>query len=118
MSLSPFVPLLLAACWILPVVIIAVVYKMQSKGDGTAVSKDMKTSLKGIRVDIEQLTVDARAQGWRRENWEGPAGYVEARVTESSHEVMLITPYAQASVSVQRGDEDGRERRRCSLCLN
>lgn len=118
MSLSPLVPLLLAACWICPVVIIAVVYKIQSDGDASPLSKEMKTSLKGIRVDIEQLAVDAREYGWRQENWEGPAEYVEARITESSREVMLLAPYAQASVSVRRGDGDGRERRRCSLCLN
>lgn len=118
MSLSPLVPLLLAACWIFPVVIISVVYKMQSDGGASSRPKDMKTSLKGIRVDIDQLAVDAREQGWRREGWDGPAEYVKARVTESSQEVMILTPYAQASVSVRRGDAEGRERRRCSLCLN
>lgn len=77
----------------------------------------MSRTLKGLRADIGQFDLDARRQGWRHENWGGPAHYVEARMTDSSHEVMVLTPYAETSVCVGRAD-GATEQRRCSLCLN
>lgn len=117
MSVSPFVPLLLAACWVLPAFIIVVVYGVQSQSEAEPDSSSMNTSVKGLRADISRLDYDARTQGWRQEDWGGPEEYVQARVTESSHEVILLASYAEASVSV--ASETGEaERRRCSLCLN
>ena len=117
MSFSPLVPFLLAACWILPAVIIAMTYRAQSATEVESVSESMNTSMKGLRADIAQLDYDARVQGWRQEDWGGPEEYVQARVTESSHEVLLLAPYAEASVSVTSETAE-TERRRCSLCLN
>ncbi|PQJ34268.1 hypothetical protein BSZ35_06345 [Salinibacter sp. 10B] len=77
----------------------------------------MSTSMKGLRVDIAQLDYDARTQGWRHEGWGGPEEYVQAQVRESSHEVMLLAPYAEASVSVSAEASEPKQRR-CSLCLN
>jgi hypothetical protein len=42
---------------------------------------------------------------------------VRARVTESSHEVMVLTSYAEASVPVGLAGEP-KQWRRSSLCLN
>lgn len=118
MSLSPLVPLLLAACWVLPVAIIAVLHNIRARGESDSAPREMKTSLKGVRVDVGQMDIDARSQDWRNDDWKGPEARVAARVTDSSREVMVITPYAEASVSVQLNTGDGEEQRRCSLCLN
>ncbi len=117
MSFSPLVPFLLAACWVIPAVIIAVVYGTRVATEARSKSKSMNTSVKGLRADIAQLDYDARVQGWREEGWGGPEEYVQARVQESSHEVMLLAPYAEASVSVASEKADV-EQRRCSLCMN
>jgi len=117
MSISPIVPLLLAACWVVPASIIAVVYGIRSDSNSAADTSSMSTSMKGLRVDIAQLDYDARTQGWRHEGWEGPEEYVQAQVRESSHEVMLLAPYAEASVSVSAEASEPKQRR-CSLCLN
>jgi hypothetical protein len=118
MSLSPLVPLLLTACWILPAVIIAALYRMRKASPvQPARENEMDTCQKGIRADVLQLDYDAQGQDWRRPGWEGPEARVRSRVTDASHEVMLITPYAEASVSVEVS-EGKTESRRCSLCLN
>jgi hypothetical protein len=117
MSVSPSVLLLLGACWLTPAFTIAVVYaycRVFSSGDS---SEEMSTSLKGIRVDIQRMDLEAPRQTWRREGWEGPGARVRAEVRDASHEVMVLTPYAEASVTVG-GPDDRSERRRCSLCLN
>jgi hypothetical protein len=92
-------------------------YRVRSTSEAQSASKSMNTSMKGLRADISQLDYDARVQGWRQEGWGGPEEYVQARVTESSHEVMLLAPYAEASVSVT-SEASKVEQRRCSLCLN
>ena len=118
MTFSPLVLVLLTTCWLLPAVSTLLAYRLRGqfaeKGNST---REMSRALKGLRADVGQFDVDARRQAWRRENWGGPAQYVEAQMTESSHEVMVLTPYAEASVSVGRADTE-TERRRCSLCLN
>ena len=118
MSFSPLVPLLLTACWVLPALVITVLYRMQSSDarQGTE-QTEMNTCMKGIRADLLQLDYDARGDNWRRAGWEGPQARVRSRVTDASHEVMMITPYAEVSVSVGL-DEAQEETRRCSLCLN
>lgn len=116
MSLSPFVPLLLTACWVVPTLIIAVLYRLRNAPADEPSRASMNTAMKGLRADILQIDYSADTQNWRDENWKGPEARVRARVTDASHEVMVITPYAEASVEVGVGTED--ERRRCSLCLN
>lgn len=117
MSLSPAVPLLLAACWVLPAFIIAILYRVGAGAGSAEQVKEMNTSYKGIRADILQVDYDPQAEGWREENWEGPGARVRAQVEDVSHEVMVIAPYAEASVTVAIGKKRS-ERRRCSLCLN
>lgn len=117
MSLSPSTFLLLAACWLTPAFTIAVVYAVCRHSSSETESYAMSTSLKGIRTDIQQLDLEAPRQTWRREGWEGPGANVRAEVQDASHEVMILTPYAEASVTVDTPD-DRTERRRCSLCLN
>lgn len=112
----PFV-LTLAATWVLPAVVIVFVYGRSITSSTHPGSKTMKTTVKGLRADIQGLDIDARKSGWRREDWEGPTAYVQARSVDSSHEVMVLTPYAEASVTVGL-TEDAAEQRWCSLCLN
>jgi hypothetical protein len=116
MSLSPIVPLLLAACWILPALVIVLFYVVQSEERVESATETMNTSLKGIRADVGDLDFEPQTQDWRNENWEGPGAEVRAQVTDSSREIMILTPYAEASVRVSTND--GTEQRRCSICQN
>lgn len=117
MSVSPSVLLLVGACWLIPAFTIAVVYAVSRFSSSEECPDEMSTSLKGIRVDIQRMDLEAPRQTWRREGWEGPGARVRAEVRDASHEVMVLTPYAEASVTVD-GPDDQPERRRCSLCLN
>jgi hypothetical protein len=117
MSVSPSTLLLLTACWLTPAFTIAVVYAVGRYSSAETDPHAMSTSLKGIRTDVQQLDLEVPRQAWRREGWEGPGARVRAEVRDASHEVMVLTPYAEASVTVGAPD-DQTERRRCSLCLN
>ncbi|MFB6248845.1 MAG: hypothetical protein ABEL97_09770 [Salinibacter sp.] len=117
MSVSPTVLLLLTACWFTPALTIAVVYAVGRGSSSETGSTEMSTSVEGIRTDILQLDVEAPRQTWRRGEWEGPGARVRAEIGDASHEMTVLTPYAEASVTVQ-GPDDRPERRRCSLCLN
>lgn len=117
MSVSPSTLLLLTACWLTPALTIASVYAVCRHSASETDPYAMSTSLKGIRTDIQQMDLEAPRQTWRREGWEGPGADVRAEVQDASHEVMILTPYAEASVTVGAPD-DQTERRRCSLCLN
>mgnify|MGYP006279843523 CR=1 FL=1 len=116
MTLHPVVFLLLAPCFILPGVILAYLYGTRQSST-TEQSPELKTALKGLRAEVLQLDVDAREQAWNREDWGGPESYVADQLTESSREVIVLTRYAEVSVTVAL-EEGGSERRRCSLCLN
>jgi hypothetical protein len=116
MSLSPIVPLLLSACWILPTLVIVLFYVVQAEEPEESATHTMNTSLKGIRADVGELDFEPQTDDWRDENWEGPGAKVRAEVTDSSREIMILTPYAEASVSVRT--EKGTEKRRCSICQN
>jgi type II secretory pathway component PulJ len=118
MSFSPLVLALLVASWVLSAVLVVSAYNLRGRfAEKSRSTREMSRVLKGLRADVGQFDVDVRRQGWRHENWGGPAHYVEARMTESSHEVMVLTPYAEASVRIGQVDA-APERRRCSLCLN
>jgi hypothetical protein len=117
MSVSPSVLLLLGACWLTPALTIAVVYTVCRFSSAEDDPHEMSTSLKGIRTDIQQMDLEAPREAWRREGWEGPGARVRAEVRDASYEIMVLTPYAEASVTVE-GPGDQPERRRCSLCLN
>jgi hypothetical protein len=118
MSLSSAAVLLLAACWILPAVVVAGIYVMSSgERDHPETDVEMDCSIKGIRAEIQKMDLEAPRQEWRSPDWAGPGARLHAQVQRSSYEVMILTPYAEATVSVGRPDED-LERRQCSLCLN
>ena len=118
MPLSSSAALLLAACWILPAVVVAGIYAVYSNEASTGENgPEVERSLKGIRAEIQQMDLEAPRQEWRSPDWEGPGARLRAQVQRSSYEVMLLTPYAETTVSVGRPDGDV-ERRRCSLCLN
>jgi len=118
MPLSLSTALLLAACWILPAVVVAGIYAVSSgERAHPATDVEMDCSIKGIRAEIQEMDLEAPRQEWRSPDWEGPGARLHAQVQRSSYEVMILTPYADATVSVGRPDGDV-ERRRCSLCLN
>jgi hypothetical protein len=118
MPLSSAATLLLAACWMLPAVLVAGIYAVYSNEASTGENgPEVERSLKGIRAEIQQMDLEAPRQEWRSPDWEGPGARLRAQVQRSSYEVMLLTPYAETTVSVGRPDGDV-ERRRCSLCLN
>ena len=116
MTLYPLALLLLAPCFFLPGIIVAYLWGNRHSSSTETATK-IRTVLKGLRAEVGRLDIDAREQAWRREDWGGPERYVADRLTESSHEVIMLTRYAETSVSVAR-EEGGTERRRCSLCLN
>lgn len=116
MSLSPLVPLLLTACWVVPTLIIATLYRLRNVPSEAPCYASMNTAMKGLRANVLQIDYSADAQNWRDENWKGPGARVRARATDACHEVMVVAPYAEASVDIGVGMEN--ERRRCSLCLN
>lgn len=118
MPLSSSAALLLAACWVLPAVVVVGVYLLSSgEGTDTATHREIERAVKGIRAEIQKLDLEAPRQEWRSPDWQGPGARLRAQVQRSSHEVMILAPYAEATVSVGRPDGDV-ERRRCSLCLN
>ncbi len=116
MTLSSLLILLLVTGWVVPAIMVALAYVVWTPSSDEAEPREMSTVLKGLRAEAGQPDLDARTQAWRRAGWGGPARYVQARITESSHEVMVLTRYAEASVSV--AGKDGCEHRRASLCLN
>ncbi len=116
MSISPYVVLLFAVCWMLPAMAIAVWYGIWYHRQEKAKENLVTLTHREIRAEILQIDYDAKAGDWRSENWEGPGADVRSQVDGRSYEVAIRTPYAETSVPVQRGNE--RELRRCSICLN
>jgi len=119
MPLSSSAALLLAACWVLPALVVGGVYALSAgqTSDTEPHEGEAECAIKGIRAEIQQMDLEAPRQEWRSPDWEGPGARLRAQVQRSSYEVMVLTPYAEATVSVGRPDGDV-ERRRCSLCLN
>ena len=116
MPVSLPVVLILVTLWITPAVIIA--FACGSLADASPDSSPKTTTVvKGLRAEVKDLDLDARTGGRRGEYWSGSYAAVEARVTNASHEVMVLSPYAETSVRVGLSEEV-RERRRCSLCMN
>ena len=116
MTLYPLALLLLAPCFVLPGIIVAYLWGSWHSSSPERTT-EIHTALKGRRAEVGRPGVDAREQAWHREDWGGPERYLADRLTESSYEVIVLTRYAETSVSVAR-EEGGTEQRRCSLCLN
>lgn len=75
----------------------------------------MKQSLKGVRAEIALLE-GPQSEAWRRETWKDSCDRMRDRISRSSREVLVLTPYAEVLVPVEKADEV--ELRRCSICLN
>jgi hypothetical protein len=116
MSFSFLLPFLLAASWLLPALVVGVLYWVQRRPGAAAESPAMDTSLRGRRAEVLDLDLHAPSTGWRSADWDGPAARVRARVTDASHEVLVLTAYAEATVPVRSGADPVS--RRCVLCLN
>ncbi len=116
MTFPPSAILILATCLVLPAVAITLAFVLLARSRIRSTLKTMTTTVRGLRADVKDLDLDARRGGWRREHWDGPTVHLETKMMNASHEVMLLSPYAEVSVPVQV--EEGTQRRRCSLCLN
>jgi uncharacterized iron-regulated membrane protein len=116
MSFSLLVPFLLAASWLIPALVVGVLYWVQRRPDAASESPPMDTSLRGRRAEVLDLDLHAPATGWRSADWDGPGARVRARVTDASCEVLVLTAYAESTVPVRSGADRGA--RRCVLCLN
>lgn len=117
MPISTFVSVLLAVCWMLPAISIAVWYGIWYRQHDASDREAMLVVRREVRAEILQVDYDAKNADWRSEDWEGPGASVRSQVQGRSHEVAVPTQYAEATVSVHCG-EDEEESRSCSLCLN
>ncbi len=79
-------------------------------------ARTMSSSQRRVQAEIGKPELDARTNAWKREGGIGIAESVQSRITETQQEVTVQAPYAEASVTV--AGEDGREIRRCSVCMN
>jgi hypothetical protein len=77
---------------------------------------EMSQSRRSVRAEVGTPELDARSDAWKRDRGMGTVESVRSRVTETSREITMHAPYAEASVTVA-GDE-GFEERRCSVCMN
>lgn len=116
MSLSPYVPLLLAVCWMLPAMALAVSYGLRHHHDEESETEPMELTIEEVRAEVLQVDYDAQGTNWKRPDWSGPGSDARSQVQGSSHEVLIPTPYANATVSV--GTKADPETRRCTLSLN
>jgi hypothetical protein len=99
---------------VLPAVEIVVAFGLVARSSSGARLRTMNTTVKGLRADIEDLDIDARGNDWRCLGAEEFGR--EVPVMDPSHEVMILAPYAEASVTIDRHNQ--AEQRRCSVCLN
>lgn len=86
-------------------------------GSKTTGPKTMRQVTKGLRADVQDVDVDARGSNWTRASGDSFRFHPRARQMDPSYEVMILAPYAEGTVTVGV-DEDDRERRWCSMCLN
>jgi hypothetical protein len=116
MPASLIVASILVLGWNLTLIVAALVTgtgPFQSQGQ---MIQEMSRSQKPVRAEIGKPELDARTNSWKRETGIGLTASVQSRLIETEQEVTVQAPYAEASVTVS-GD-DGREARRCSVCMN
>ncbi len=118
MALSPFVLVLLAVCWVLPAVLIAVRYAVARTASGTTPSRiPMEMTTETVRI---RGPISAGAQAVSARDLLRAGSYADvARTHRRPQEERGITrsvPYAEASVHVL--DDGEPARRRCSVCMN
>ena len=122
MSLSPFVLVTLAVCWIVPAVFIAVRYGLDryraaAETVDLPAQRDMDHTQKSMRVELSSRHGATRGNKWGVLHAGSYSDVVESQTSESVREVVLSAPYAEASVRVTDSAGDP-VLRRCSICMN
>jgi hypothetical protein len=116
MSAPLVVATILVAGWNLTLTLTAYLTETGPFRPDASAERSMTRSRMHVRAEVGTPDLDARTNAWKRGGSVSTAEHVESRVTDTSREVTVPTPYAEASVIVV--GEDGDEARRCSLCLN
>jgi len=104
----------LSVCLALPAVEVVFVFAVLACSPSEPHPMPMDTTLKGMRAHVRDFDVRGQKNNWGMVSGEGLPGRV--LVMHPSHEVLVLAPYAEASVTVNRRDK--AVRRRCALCLN
>jgi hypothetical protein len=118
MSITPSVLVVLAVCWTLPALLVAVAYKRER---AKAQSTSDEFELEVVRhLRIASLDVEVKKEEkewWAQTPAERNATTAASSVSRSVQHAAVITPYAEVSVTVS--DPQGEKCvRRCSMCLN
>jgi hypothetical protein len=116
MSASLIVATILVAGWNLTLVLTAFFTGTGPFRSEERTVRPMSRSLSHVRAEIGEPELDARPDAWKREGDVGTAEYAPSRITDTSQEVTVPVPYAEASVTVV--GTDGPEARYCSICMN
>ena len=116
MSAPLAVATILVAGWNLTLTLTAYLTETGPFRPAEAAGCEVTQSRMHVTAEIGTPDLDARTNAWRRGTSADTAEYVQSRVADTSQEVTVAAPYAEASVTVV--GEDGDEARRCSLCMN
>lgn len=118
MSVSPLVLKILAACWMLPALIVAVKFALERHRDAHGTSAtEMDVALHDVDVRLTSSTVSGSGEAWGDASSQTYVGSANPRVSTSVRHVTVQAPYAEISVPVYDGNGDVCVRR-CSLCVN
>jgi len=119
MSLSPLVLVVLAACWTIPAVLVAIAYRRECADQTTPTTPPTPEVVQHLRIaslDVE-IRKEEEKEWWAQSPAERESTTAPSPVDRSVRHAAVITPYAEVSVSVY--DPHGEQCvRRCSMCLN
>lgn len=115
MSPAFYVAAILAVGWNLALTLAAYVSGTGPFRPVSSTVRLMDRAVHRVRAEVGRPEFDARPTAWKRERV-GTIEHVQSRVTETSENVTVAVPYAEASVTV--ATPEGKERRHCSVCMN
>lgn len=76
----------------------------------------MTQTWRHVKAEVGTPELDARANAWKRDMSVNTVEHVQSRVADTSRQVRVPAPYAEATVRV--AGEEGDVARRCSVCMN
>ena len=118
MSITPSVLVVLAVCWTLPALLVAIAYKRErSSAERTTDEFDLEV-VRHLRLASLDVEVKKEEKEWSAQTPSGRNSTTAASsVSRSVRHAAVITPYAEVSLTVS--DPQGEKCvRRCSMCLN
>lgn len=115
MSPAFYVAAILAVGWNLALTIAAYVTGTGPFRPAPSTFRVMDRAVHRVQAEVGRPEFDARPTAWRR-GGVGTIEHVQSRVTDTSEEVAMAVPYAEASVTV--ATPEGEEQRHCSVCMN